>query len=456
MRLQYSPWMTRLWTYLEARFFRNLYFQLENEAIFGESLERELVRPETLIRISNTLRELPEERLRSSQSAIHLIRTISTAQPSEHLIQYAAMPPQSDYEEEKLRQGAIDHLLANKEYYALETIWRPFLSKLGLLDDLGDDNDDITRVHIEITNICPVMKHAFNSIASVRGKLAGLVFEQLSGMPDIRFTREWNSVARLFEEISSGFRARTTSWLDGETVCVGTLLGVDLAKILEVQPMNWWWRKRLDRIDCRKSPYPLVRSLGIDFSRWTEACQKQRMKIFLSQVQDFPLSIIFWNVPRLGSEQWTWASRSFLHRNTGSEYSFVLGVAKLGSTGLEVTTTGYRLTGNRLIMLATEPTPDESLRRAWLHVEFLPDDNTITSKSASRLTWQDYIDKGIIDKLAILYRSQLGVLVQIYDTRDGVYLVRHIRLVRVTADSKEENMPTALGTWVSGGRWCIA
>ncbi|KAI1452186.1 hypothetical protein F4805DRAFT_448381 [Annulohypoxylon moriforme] len=418
MRIQYSPWMTRLWTYLESRVSRNIYFQLESEAISGESLERQLVRPETLIRISNTLQELPEERLRSSPSAIHLIRAISTAKPSEHLIQYAAMPPQPDREEESLRQGAIDLLEANKEYYALETAWNPFLSDLGLVDDLDDDNDDMTRVDIEVTNICPVTKHAFNSIASMRGKLAGLVFEQLSDMPDIKSTRKGNSVSRLFEEISSGFRSRTTSWLDDETVCVGALLGVDLAKIQEVQPMEWWWRKRLDRIDCRKSPYLLVRRLGLEFGRWTEACQRERMKIFLTEVQEFPLSIIFWNAPRLGTEQWTWASRSFMHRNTGSEYSFVLGVAQLRPAGLEVTTTAYRLSGlplrkdrymsrrgsfrsarrpgkafhhicgliitngnvvgNTLIIHPTEPTPVESLRRVWSYVEFLPDDNTFT------------------------------------------------------------------------------
>ncbi|GAW17388.1 hypothetical protein ANO14919_068450 [Xylariales sp. No.14919] len=482
MRIQYSPWMTRLWTYLEGRVSRNLYFQLKNEAIPAEDLEHQLVRSDTLIRISNTLRELPDERLRSSPSAIHLIQAISTAKPSEYLTRYAAMPPQSDDEEEELRQGAIDLLLANKEYYALRTIWRPFLSELGLLDDLDaedDEGDDMVRVDIEVINICPVMKHAFNSIASLRGKLSGLVFEQLSDMPDIQYTREGNVVARLFEEISSGLRARTTSWLDDETVCVGALLGVDLAKIQEVQPMGWWWRKRLDRIDSRKSPYPLFRSLGIEFGRWTEACQRERMKIFLEQVREFPLSIIFWNAPRLGSEQWTWALRSFMHRNIGSEYSFVLGVAKLGPTGLEVTTTAYKLSsppfrtarsigtlvpfsstqrpaGNKLVIHPTEPTPDESFQRVWSRVEFVPDDYTIASKSASRLTWQDYIDKGIIDNLAILYRSQFGVLVQIYDVRDGVYLVRHVRLVRVANDSQEENIPVASGTWVNGGRWCIA
>ncbi|RWA06322.1 hypothetical protein EKO27_g8783 [Xylaria grammica] len=455
---------------------------LKNEAIPGEDLEHQLVRSDTLIRISNTLRELPDERLQSSPSAIHLIRAISTAKPSEYLTRYAAIPPRSDDEEEELRQGAIDLLLTNKEYYALGTIWRPFLSELGLLDDLDaedDEGDDMVRVDIEVINICPVMKHAFNSIASVRGKLSGLVFEQLSDMPDIQSTREGNVVARLFEEISSGLRARTTSWLDDETVCVGALLGVDLAKIQEVQPMEWWWRKRLDRIDSRKSPYPLFRSLGIEFGRWTEACQRERMKIFLEQVREFPLSIIFWNAPRLGSEQWTWALRSFMHRNIGSEYSFVLGVAKLGPTGLEVTTTAYKLSsppfwtarsigtvvpfrsaqrpaGNKLVIHPTEPTPDESFQRVWSRVEFVPDDHTIASKSASRLTWQDYIDRGVIDNLAILYRSRFGVLIQIYDIRDGVYLVQHIRLVRVANDSDEENISVASGTWVNGGRWCIA
>ncbi|KAI1635568.1 hypothetical protein F4809DRAFT_434132 [Biscogniauxia mediterranea] len=344
MYIQYSPWMTRLWTYLECRVSRNLYFQLGNEPISGEALEGQMDHNTALIDISNTLQKLPEERLLSSQSAIQLIRAIYSARPSEHTVQYAAMPPQSDPAEEELRQEAMKLLEARKEYYALGNVWEPFLDKLGLLHDLdNDDDDDMVRVDVELSNSCPVMMHAYNSIASIRGKLAGLVFEQLHDMPDIQTTEKGDYIARLFEEISTGLRARTTSWLDDETVCIGALLGADLAKIQEIQPMDWWWRKRLDRIDCRKSPYPLARRLGISFSRWTEACQRQRMKTFLTQVQDFPLSIIFWNVPRLSSRQWTWAPRSLMHRNLASEYSFVQDTGKLGATGLEVTTTAYKL-----------------------------------------------------------------------------------------------------------------
>ncbi|KAI1078591.1 hypothetical protein F5B20DRAFT_207945 [Whalleya microplaca] len=497
MHIQYSPWMTRLWTYLECRVSRNLYFQLGNEAIFSENLEDQLVQYKRLVEISNTLRKLPEERLDSSPSAIQLVRAISSAKPSEQTALYSLMPPQSDPVAEELRQGALNLLEARKEYYALGDIWQQFLGKLGHLNDLDDDNDDMVRVDIEVYNVCPVTKHAHNSVASMRGKLAGLVFEQLTDMPDIQTTRQGNTIARLFDEISNGLRARTTSWLDDETVCLGALLGVDLAKIQEIQPMGWWWRKRLDRIDCQKSRYPLARKLGISFSRWTEACQRQRMKCFLAQIQDFPLSIIFWNAPRLGSKQWTWAPRSLMHRNLGSEYSFVLGTGKLGSAGLEVITTAYKLSSsphqnitrfrskprrgnnprpskffhnfyslviadkssakNAIIIRPAKPTPPEALRYAWLHVEFLPDDKTITSSSESRRTWQDYIDSGIIDNLAIIYQSNFGILVQIYNIHHETYLVRHVRLVRPATGSREDNIPTASGTWMNRrGVWCIA
>ncbi|KAI0600933.1 hypothetical protein F4775DRAFT_607992 [Biscogniauxia sp. FL1348] len=471
MYIQYSPWMTRLWTYLECRVSRNIYFQIGSEAICGESLERQMDYSKALVKVSNTLQKLPEKRLLSSQSAIQLIRAIYSAKPSEHTIQYAAMPPQSDPVEEELRQGAINLLESRKEYYALGNVWESFLDKLDLLHDLeNDDDDDMVRVDVELNNTCPVVKHAYNSIASIRGKLAGLMFERLHDMPDIQTTRKGYSIARLFEEISTGLRARTTSWLDDETVCIGALLGVDLAKIQEIQPMNWWWRKRLDRIDCHKSPYPFARKLGISFRRWTEACQRQRMKVFLAQVRDFPLSIIFWNLPRLGANQWTWAPRSFMHRNLGGEYSFVQDTVKLGAVGLEVTTTGYKLgkllshnsTGSRSKIQncnnppSREPTPPEALRHAWLRVEFWPDDKTIASSSESRRTWQDYIDSGMIGNLAIVYRSKFGVPVQIEGICNGLHLVRHVRLLRIATGSKADNIPTASGMWVNGGRWCIA
>lgn len=49
MHIQYSAWMRRLWTCLEYRVSRNLYFQLGNEAIFGENLEHQLVQYKALI-----------------------------------------------------------------------------------------------------------------------------------------------------------------------------------------------------------------------------------------------------------------------------------------------------------------------------------------------------------------------------------------------------------------------
>lgn len=506
MQIQYSPWMMRLWTYLEGRVSRHLYYQFQDGAVFGEDLESELVRHRQLVEISETLRSLPEEKLYSSASAIQLIRAIYTAKPSAFTVQYAAMPPQEDPDEENSRQQAIALLEDNREYHELDSIWKPFLAKLGLLDDLekggGDDDDDMIRADLESRNFCPVMKHAYNSIASVRGKLAGLIFEQLSDMPDIREMREGNTIARLFEEIAGGCRARTTSWLEDETICVGALLGVDLARIQEIQPMDWWWRKRLDRLDSQKSPYPLARKLGISFTRWTEACQRQRMKTFLAQVQDFPLSIIFWNAPRLGSKDWTWAPRTLLYRDLGSEYANVQGTTKLTSAGLEISTRGWRLgsllcrgvttartwrtlihstpragkslsgcnshglsmtnrgaAGNALIIQQTEVASPESLRPAsdWARVEFLPDDKTVNPSSDSRRTWQDYIDSGMIGELAILYRSQFGVLVRVFETRDGLHLAQHIRLVRVaTVTSNEGNIPAVSGTWINGGRWCIA
>ncbi len=60
----------------------------------------------------------------------------------------------------------------------------------------------------------------------------------------------------------------------------------------------------------------------------------------------------------------------------------------------------------------------------------------------------------MIDNLTIIYRSKFGVLVQIH-MRDEMYLVRHLRLVRISTGSKGDNIPTASEIWVNSGRRCI-
>lgn len=69
-------------------------------------------------------------------------------------------------------------------------------------------------------------------------------------------------------------------------------------------------------------------------------------------------------------------------------------------------------------------------------------------------TWQNYIESGEINNLAILYSSQFGALVRVYYNHDEIHLARHIRLVRRT-NVGSATSSTVAGTWLNNERWCI-
>ena len=342
LHVQYSPWMTRLWTYLEGRIASDLYFQFGQKQIPSTDIEEAVFETGGLVQISRDLQELPKDRLRSSASAIQLIRAMATAVPSQHLIQYAELSPQSDSETEELRQESIRLLEAKRGSHALRETWRPFLEEQGIFYEL-DDGDDLLRHDLEIRIICPVVEYARDAVASFRAKVSEFYLDRINRTPDMTFVANEEYTADTFRRISVGFTGRTTSWLDDETVCVGSLLGTDVTKLQEIRPMNWRWRKKLDMLDCRTSRYSFFRSFGINFARWTEACHTQRMKLLLYQIRSFPLQIIYWNEPRLELNRWTWAPRSFLNRDFGSTFHRVRGIATLGPHGLEFSARAYRL-----------------------------------------------------------------------------------------------------------------
>ncbi|KAI1489984.1 hypothetical protein F5X96DRAFT_638486, partial [Biscogniauxia mediterranea] len=492
MRIQYSPWMTRLWTYLEGRIARNIYFQLGNERIQGTDLESVVHEPGDVVQLSKDLQELPEDRLRSSRSAMQLIRAMATAMPSQHILE---MSPQSDTDMEEIRQDALRLLETRKEYYELPKIWRPFLEKEGVLE--LDYGDDVLKTELERRIICPVTDYGRTAVASFRAQQTGLRLADMRTTPDTPGRTSDLYAAVMFRELSVGFAGRTTSWLDDETVCVGTLLGADMARIQDIKPMDWRWRRQLDKVDCRTTRSPFFKIMGISFARWTEACHVQRMKLLLSQIQSFPLHMIYWNEPRLETKQWTWAPRSFLNRDFADKFHWVHGTTTLGPRGLEFATRAYRLgiqsrqedkfvratrglanlvrrmkrwwqsrrvkqsnswQGNTVLIHPTTYIPPESQKYAWLRVQFHPQDKTVAPAEA-RNTWQDYIDSGEINNLAILFDDRFGALVRVCESceQEGTLLVRHVRLLSNPVDIPVgEQLPVVSGTYYpSRQKWLM-
>lgn len=344
MRIQYSPWMTRLWTLLEGRLAQGLYFQFQDKAISSEQLI-ELTVQRNLAKISETLLEWPEDKLLKSPSAMQLVRALGTAISSE-IILLAALPPQTDPDMEELRKDAIERLEKDEygDYHRLHATWEPFLRKHNLLYDLNDD-DETVQVNLATFSSCPVTLHAFNSVTSFRVGAFALTLSNLKDMPDLAKIKAESSTSRIFEEVCYGFRARTTSRLDDESICLGAMLGADLEAIMKVASMHWRLREWLDKIDAKNSTNVRTRRLGINTRRFTEACHRRRMEVLLAQVPQFPASIIYWNAPRLETDRWKWAPRSVLYRNLDSGSVRVVGehATLLMDQGLQITTRAWKL-----------------------------------------------------------------------------------------------------------------
>jgi hypothetical protein len=104
--------------------------------------------------------------------------------------------------------------------------------------------------------------------------------------------------------------------------------------------------------------------------------------------------------------------------------------------------------------LGQETTPPESSRGSWLRIKFFDNDKTIKSNSVRRRTWQEYIAKGVISQLAVLYQGEYGVLVRIYGQQNGMYLAHHIRLLQKDTGTTVPAAEAA-GTWLLNEKWCV-
>ncbi|RSL86526.1 hypothetical protein CEP51_002772 [Fusarium floridanum] len=508
IRIQYSPWMTRVWTLLEGNVAKDVIFQVADRSISSE----EFIRPNLLNNteaVSQYLKELSDERLWSCPSAMQLMCGLASARPSNWVERYANMPKQSDAVEEEFRQGAIKTLEENKDEYRLGEEWRHILSRHGFPYEATEED---SHVKSDITNQipCPVFD---NPIPSVRGHIGGA------------FRNPSSRLSVSFADAASGLRSRTTSRLDDETICLGAMLGLSLTKIVEIPTMNWRLRELLDSVDGQKSTTPLFRSLGINTRRYTETCQVKRMEVLLSQITHLPLSIIFWNIPRLSKH--SWAPRSVLNRDLEVMFRGVVGFAEHEekSNGLEFTMSGFKLESPRADNLSPPSLPPQSLsslgddvasresglipwmRRSlgspwrqltwikglaghpykmllpqarsspevngevltirpkgpttpgvlstpWLRVRFVADDRTIASARERRRVWTDYFFPGQRQQFAIIFRDDYGTLVRLLGAENGMTIAQHVRLVEVAPPSATPGLEIT-GVWVVQGKWCI-
>lgn len=108
-----------------------------------------------------------------------------------------------------------------------------------------------------------------------------------------------------------------------------------------------------------------------------------------------------------------------------------------------------------LTLISEEYIHPENLSHKWKRVQFLRDDNSISSPAVRRQTWRYYIDSGEIDHLAILYHNEIcAVLVRVYGYQGGMHLAHHVRLLQRAEPSERPSLEGS-GTRIGGDKWCI-
>ncbi|GAB1317791.1 Heterokaryon incompatibility domain-containing protein [Madurella fahalii] len=93
---------------------------------------------------------------------------------------------------------------------------------------------------------------------------------------------------------------RSTSWKSDETICLGTLIGLNLERLqsVEFEIRNEYRKKNTPLRDDEYVP--------------DDELARRRMKVFLRMVKVFPSHIIFWPQKRLGEVGFGWAPASFM------------------------------------------------------------------------------------------------------------------------------------------------
>ena len=296
-RIIHSDWSTRLWTFHEAVLARELYFQFADAALTIDQLEAAAGEPSTLEELSDVLSSIKEDKILGAPCTLNLLRALGHVDPksidrSERIKRTAILPPQSDPRQELNRLIAID---TESKYNSLCQIvekWFPVLAKAD--SSLAKPADDLVRLDslLRPLHTDPVRLHASGAAELIRGMGYDTMTNRSKDLNEgsgRQLQGIENTPSGLLASIVNGVRRRTTSWTEDETICLGSIAGLDLTPIAQI----------------RADPG----------SRAGEASQvaEERMKYFLSTVKNLPESILFLPTNRMTRYPWSWAPTSFLN-----------------------------------------------------------------------------------------------------------------------------------------------
>ncbi|KAL8670078.1 MAG: hypothetical protein Q9168_005363 [Polycauliona sp. 1 TL-2023] len=324
IRIKYSTWATRLWTFQEARLSRNLWFHLRDGSVPLRSAGNTHQLGQTLHQISDMLLEHNRYKPFSQIPELHLARALATPPAwAEQVIldrqwRFAALPSRlEDASEEDARLDAIEwldeHPMAN---ISLSEVWR---SRVTPVDPQSRDPGRDSQLRDALENLSPnaVVSHALNARSLVKG------------MAGARTLLRNHDPGHMLVDVVRGLHGRTTSRLEDETICLSVLLHLDVSKILAVPVLHWRRKDLLARfgqfVSYLAALTPQISyftTLARFINKLLRYTHDERMKIFLSQIVFFSKDIIFWDTERLQHRGWAWAPFSFLRSRKELKFDF--------------------------------------------------------------------------------------------------------------------------------------
>jgi hypothetical protein len=477
VRIRHAPWTTRVWTLQEGRLARNLYFQFKDRAICAEDLQGTVTNGGNMTRAMGFIKLLSDDEILSNVCARQLLIAFTSIQePDQTIKRYAQLPPQDDEFEEDCRKSAQVIVQEHNDLSALREQLKPLTKRLGLRRAIKGEDEQLAA-DVRASNIDLVYEHGMIVIRKIRGY-------SYRAMIDSELALTGSDIypsAGLLTDICAGFRGRTTSRLEDETVCLGILLQIkDLKSVLDIEPLNWRWGQ-------------LMRALGRH--RVVRYCHERRMRAFLAQIEGkihsiavedqtaststrtptnaLPQTMVFWNVPRLGLFGWNWAPFSFLDKRLSFEIrSEHLG--KLTQHGLEVGWPAYKI--NDVLSICGLQSSDTDtvfvihiddverhFRQSWQRLRLRRDDCTRKDKDTCALrSWCCSVRKPIREMAILIQQTRIedaAVLVQEYAQCGSVHLTRHVALLeRVVADERTQDAICEIhvsATWISDQSWRV-
>ena len=481
IRIVYSTWTTRLWTFQEGRLGHRLWFQFKDQALYSEEFFGCNLRA-SIDDISALLLQEDRTVLRSHPNAMQLARALACERHAarQSVEYYASLPKQKDPKIEDVRLLSIYELDRQAGKPQLASIWKPIVASIDHGLTLSAVDEDL-HGRLFYPSFCPVTSHA--GAAFVRMK--GIGTEQNIGRLGPSAEKPGLRPSEQLINMCWGLRGRSTSRLEDETICLSALLGLDIARVQRISPLHWRLKETLTKLRellvyiHLVTQEPRARILTVCIAKLLRSTHEKRMKIVLSQIEYFPKQMIFWNTPRLQLDGWRWAPFSFLHRDFQMPY-FKSGFRSyLSKDGLLVQSPALLVRKGLISKPSTVPRPTSERSETCFVIHQLSNLYNIsprvrqgphlrlgTSQLSSAVSLVETIQYKKINEIALLLEPISGsqmeegkrnkfVIVSIYKEDSTIMYVRHIAVLKGQTQSPRENSVHIFVDCIPKRTWCV-